>query len=90
MFDSIPLAGPWGVVAGGGGESQPIGELLQVELPGPEAVPVAAPAIGPAEQAAGPDIEVVASRISCRQQIDHLAGRRTKHRAEVLWELLRG
>jgi Fe-S oxidoreductase len=35
------------------------------------------------------NVEVVASGISCRQQIEHLAGRRAKHPAEVLWESLR-
>ncbi len=44
----------------------------------------------PAVKAAGPDVEVVAPGISCRQQIEHLAGRRAKHPAEVLWETLRG
>jgi len=44
----------------------------------------------PAVKAAGPDVEVVAPGISCRQQIEHLAGRRAKHPAEVLWESLRG
>ena len=44
----------------------------------------------PAVMAAGPDVEVVAPGISCRQQIEHLAGRRAKHPAEVLWETLSG
>ena len=44
----------------------------------------------PAVKAAAPDVEVVAPGISCRQQIEHLAGRRAKHPAEVLWEALRG
>jgi len=44
----------------------------------------------PAVKAAGPDVEVVAPGISCRQQIEHLAGRRAKHPAEVLWETLSG
>ncbi|MBI3624655.1 MAG: FAD-binding protein [Candidatus Rokubacteria bacterium] len=43
----------------------------------------------PAVKAAA-DAEVVAPGISCRQQIEHLAGRRAKHPAEVLWESLRG
>jgi FAD/FMN-containing dehydrogenase/Fe-S oxidoreductase len=42
----------------------------------------------PAVKAAGPEVEVVAPGISCRQQIEHLAGRRPKHPAEVLWESL--
>ena len=46
--------------------------------------------LAPAVKAAGPDVEVVAAGISCRQQIEHLAGRRAKHPAEVLWESLRG
>ena len=40
----------------------------------------------PAVKAASPEVEVVASGISCRQQIEHLAGRRAKHPAELLWE----
>jgi hypothetical protein len=31
---------------------------------------------------------VVAPGISCRQQIEHLAGRRAKHPAEALWQAL--
>jgi len=46
--------------------------------------------LAPAVKAAGPDVEVVAPGISCRQQIEHLAGRRAKHPAEVLWETLSG
>ena len=42
----------------------------------------------PAVKAVGADVEVVAPGISCRQQIDHLAGRRAKHPAELLWEVL--
>jgi FAD/FMN-containing dehydrogenase/Fe-S oxidoreductase len=42
----------------------------------------------PAVQAAGPDVEVVAPGMSCRQQIEHLAGRRPKHPAEILWDQL--
>jgi FAD/FMN-containing dehydrogenase/Fe-S oxidoreductase len=38
----------------------------------------------PAVKAAAADVEIVASGISCRQQIDHLAGRRAKHPAELL------
>jgi Fe-S oxidoreductase len=33
------------------------------------------------------DVEVVAPGISCRQQIEHLAGRQAKHPAELLLEL---
>jgi FAD/FMN-containing dehydrogenase/Fe-S oxidoreductase len=42
----------------------------------------------PAVRAAGPAVEVVASGISCRQQIEHLSGRHAKHPAELLWESL--
>jgi FAD/FMN-containing dehydrogenase/Fe-S oxidoreductase len=42
----------------------------------------------PAVKAAGPDVEIVAAGISCRQQIDHLAGRKAKHPAELLWKAL--
>jgi len=44
--------------------------------------------LAPAVKAAAPEIEVVAPGISCRQQIQHLAGRRAKHPAEVLREAL--
>jgi FAD/FMN-containing dehydrogenase/Fe-S oxidoreductase len=40
--------------------------------------------LAPAVKAAGPDTEIVAPGMSCRQQIDHLAGRRARHPAEVL------
>jgi FAD/FMN-containing dehydrogenase/Fe-S oxidoreductase len=42
----------------------------------------------PAVNAAAPEDEVVASGISCRQQIEHLTGRRAKHPAELLWECI--
>ena len=42
----------------------------------------------PAVKAAGPGVEIVASGISCRQQIEHLAGRKARHPAELLWESL--
>ncbi len=42
----------------------------------------------PAVKAEPPTTEIVAPGISCRQQIDHLAGRQAKHPAEVLWETL--
>jgi FAD/FMN-containing dehydrogenase/Fe-S oxidoreductase len=42
----------------------------------------------PAIRAADGNVEIVASGISCRQQIEHLAGRKAKHPAEVLWETL--
>ena len=44
--------------------------------------------LAPAVKAAPAAMEVVAPGISCRQQIQHLAGRRAKHPAEVLWEAL--
>ncbi len=42
--------------------------------------------LGPAVKAAAGDVEVVAPGISCRQQIEHLSGRKSKHPAELLWE----
>jgi len=42
--------------------------------------------LAPAVKAVSVDVEVVAPGISCRQQIDHLAGRRAKHPAELLWD----
>jgi Fe-S oxidoreductase len=44
--------------------------------------------LAPAVKAAAAETEVVAPGISCRQQIQHLAGRRAKHPAEVLRESL--
>jgi FAD/FMN-containing dehydrogenase/Fe-S oxidoreductase len=44
--------------------------------------------LAPAVKAAAADTEIVAPGVSCRQQIEHLAGRRAKHPAEVLWEAL--
>jgi FAD/FMN-containing dehydrogenase/Fe-S oxidoreductase len=44
--------------------------------------------LAPAVKAAAPETEIVAPGISCRQQIQHLAGRRAKHPAEVLHESL--
>ena len=44
--------------------------------------------LAPAVKAAAADTEIVAPGISCRQQIQHLAGRPAKHPAEVLWEAL--
>ncbi|MDE0212715.1 MAG: heterodisulfide reductase-related iron-sulfur binding cluster, partial [Deltaproteobacteria bacterium] len=40
----------------------------------------------PAVETAPEDARVVASGISCRQQIEHLTGRRALHPVEVLWE----
>jgi Fe-S oxidoreductase len=42
--------------------------------------------LAPAVKAAAIDVEVVAPGISCRQQIDHLAGKKAKHPAELLFE----
>ncbi len=42
--------------------------------------------LGPAVRSAGDDTVIVASGISCRQQIEHLTGRKPKHPAEVLWQ----
>ena len=44
--------------------------------------------LAPAVKAASADTEVIAPGISCRQQIEHLAGRRAKHPAEALWQAL--
>ena len=44
--------------------------------------------LAPAVKAAGADVEIVAPGISCRQQIEHLAARKAKHPAELLWESL--
>jgi FAD/FMN-containing dehydrogenase/Fe-S oxidoreductase len=44
--------------------------------------------LAPAVKAAPADADVVAPGISCRQQIEHLAGRRAKHPAEALWQAL--
>jgi FAD/FMN-containing dehydrogenase/Fe-S oxidoreductase len=44
--------------------------------------------LAPAVKAEPPTTEIVAPGVSCRQQIDHLAGRQAKHPAEVLWETL--
>ena len=43
----------------------------------------------PAVEAVGPAVEIVASGISCRQQIEHLTNRKAKHPAELLWERLK-
>jgi Fe-S oxidoreductase len=42
--------------------------------------------LAPAVKAAASDVEIVAPGISCRQQIEHLTGRKAKHPAELLWE----
>jgi Fe-S oxidoreductase len=45
--------------------------------------------LAPAVKAAPADTVVVAPGISCRQQIEHLAGRRAKHPAVALWESIK-
>jgi len=44
--------------------------------------------LAPAVKAADADVEIAAPGISCRQQIDHLAQRKAKHPAELIWEVL--
>jgi FAD/FMN-containing dehydrogenase/Fe-S oxidoreductase len=44
--------------------------------------------LAPAVRATSADVEIVAPGISCRQQIEHLTGRKAKHPAEVLWEAI--
>ncbi|TMQ24697.1 MAG: FAD-binding protein [Candidatus Rokuibacteriota bacterium] len=44
--------------------------------------------LAPAVKAAPPTTEVIAPGISCRQQIQHLAGRRARHPAEALRDAL--
>jgi FAD/FMN-containing dehydrogenase/Fe-S oxidoreductase len=42
--------------------------------------------LAPAIKAAAAEVEIVAPGISCRQQIEHLAGRKAKHPAQLMWE----
>jgi Fe-S oxidoreductase len=44
--------------------------------------------LAPAVQAASADTEIVAPGISCRQQIEHLSGRRPRHPAQLLRDSL--
>jgi Fe-S oxidoreductase len=44
--------------------------------------------LAPAVKAVGADVEIVAPGISCRQQIEHLAGRKAKHPAELMLQVL--
>ncbi len=44
--------------------------------------------LAPAVREADADTEIVAPGMSCRQQIEHLTGRRARHPAEVLWSAL--
>ena len=52
-------------------------------------VAIAGRRLVPAVRAAEVSVEIVASGISCRQQIEHLTGRKAKHPAELLWEKLK-
>jgi Fe-S oxidoreductase len=45
--------------------------------------------LAPAVKSAPVETEIVAPGVSCRQQIEHLAGRHAKHPAQVLREALR-
>ena len=45
--------------------------------------------LAPAVKAAPAETVVVAPGVSCRQQIEHLAGRRARHPAEALWESIK-
>jgi Fe-S oxidoreductase len=42
--------------------------------------------LAPAVKAAAAEVEIAAPGISCRQQIEHLASRKAKHPAELMWE----
>jgi Fe-S oxidoreductase len=44
--------------------------------------------LGPAVKAAAADVQIIAPGISCRQQIEHLTGRKARHPAEVLLEAM--
>ncbi|MGE5818300.1 MAG: FAD-binding and (Fe-S)-binding domain-containing protein [Deltaproteobacteria bacterium] len=44
--------------------------------------------LGPAVKAAAAEVEIIASGISCRQQIEHLTGKKAKHPAEALLEAI--
>src|SRR5512135_289856 len=46
MLDLVPLAGPWGIMTNGYLQSRLVGPPLQLHLPEPKAIPIAAPAIG--------------------------------------------
>jgi FAD/FMN-containing dehydrogenase/Fe-S oxidoreductase len=43
--------------------------------------------LAPAVKALSAEVEVAAPGISCRQQIEHLTGRKAKHPAELMWEV---
>ena len=45
--------------------------------------------LAPAVQAAEAETEIVAPGVSCRQQIEHLAGRLARHPAQILRDALR-
>jgi Fe-S oxidoreductase len=42
----------------------------------------------PAVQRVESGVEIVASGISCRQQIEHVTGRKARHPAELFWNNL--
>jgi Fe-S oxidoreductase len=44
--------------------------------------------LAPAVQRVESEVEIVASGISCRQQIEHLTGRKARHPAELFWDNL--
>jgi Fe-S oxidoreductase len=44
--------------------------------------------LAPAVKAAESVVEIVASGISCRQQIEHLTDRKARHPAELFWDNL--
>jgi Fe-S oxidoreductase len=44
--------------------------------------------LAPAVKAAAEDTEIVAPGVSCRQQIEHLAGRAARHPAQLLRDAL--
>jgi FAD/FMN-containing dehydrogenase/Fe-S oxidoreductase len=46
--------------------------------------------LAPAVKSVAADVEICAPGISCRQQIEHLAGRTAKHPAELMWESING
>lgn len=53
-------------------------------------VAIASRRLFPAVKAKGPECEIVAAGVSCRQQIAHGAGRRARHLVEVLADALPG
>src|SRR5205823_2941466 len=53
MFDAVPLAGARWMVGDGDGQAGPVGELLQLDLPEPDAGAVGAAAVGGDQQTLG-------------------------------------